>query len=259
MKRVLIIAITLLATMATSCSIYRPQASDIPLINHRGDLHVDGNLALSAFVVIPMNASANLTATYGLTDWLAVQGYLSSDNGGGMGHLAVGAYYPVPDSKFVIEGYLGAGRGYSANHTSIQSRYNPGGDTATSPSLGTKNDVDPDYSYYQYGGHYSTYFVQANMGWAELAKGHIDIGFGLRQGLLDPDFASRSVRTNDNGTTTTSDHRYTTVVPYTEPQLMFRAGGKKLKFTLKLGFLFMSRAEFVHDNFSLSVGLNYRL
>ncbi|MBO4244104.1 MAG: hypothetical protein J5882_03495 [Bacteroidales bacterium] len=251
MKRALLL-LAVLAGLCTSCSFYKPQAADIPLINHSGDLRVDGCVSMSTLTIFPTSTGAHLTGSYGINDWMAAQAHLALDGSeGGLGYMAIGAYYPY--KKFVVEGYLGAGLGYTPPYNSGSNESNVEDPTVETSSISyTRNDVR--------GGNYQTYFLQANVGWVDLAKGHIDIGFGIKQGWINSDFRTEHRTYHATTDTYTTDIvRYRGMTPITEPQLMFRAGSQNLKFSLKLGFLIMPNAEFVYSNFTISAGINYRL
>lgn len=247
MKKALLL-FAVLTVVCSSCSFYKPQAVDLPLINHAGDLHVDACVSMSTLTIFPTSTGVHFTGSYGVNNWLAVQGHAAIDGeDGGILHAAVGAYYPY--KKFVVEGYIGAGTGY------------------TPPEYSERNeDATVQTSNISYirnigmGGNYQTYFLQANAGWVGIAKGHIDIGFGLKQGWINPDFRMENRSYNaSTDTYTTTTTRYRGMSPITEPQLMLRTGGEHLKFTLKLGFLIMPAAEYPYSNFTVSAGLNYRL
>ncbi|MCR4659268.1 MAG: hypothetical protein K5650_03120 [Bacteroidales bacterium] len=246
MNKNIFLAIVLALTLSSCGIYYKPQAVDIPLINHQGDLRIDGSLSLSTFVIFPSSMGAHLTASYGITDHIAGQVYLSTETlKGGMGHLAVGGYLPL--DKFVLEGYLGAGWGYA-----------PGSDNANEPPETAENSSIL-YTTKPAGGQYATGFLQFNAGWVGLAKGHIDLGFGLKGGVLKPDFADNRWSYNSSTDSWSCEaKRYTSLTPIAEPQLMFRVGGENLKFTIKAGLLFASEAEFVYSNVTLALGMNYR-
>jgi len=53
--------------IVTSCVVYHPQTTDIPLINKKNDLRIDAGISL-----IP---SAHATISYGLTRSIAVQSF----------------------------------------------------------------------------------------------------------------------------------------------------------------------------------------
>lgn len=251
MKKALLL-FAVLAGVCTSCSFYKPQAADIPLINHSGDLRVDGCVSMSTLTIFPTSTGVHLTGSYGVNNWLAAQTHLALDGSeGGLGYLAVGAYHPY--KKFVVEGYLGAGHGYTPPYHQNSNEGGADDPTVETSSIShTRNDIK--------GGNYQTYFLQANVGWVDLAKGHIDIGFGVKQGWINTNFRTEHRSYNANTDTYTTDvTRYRGMMPITEPQLMFRTGGQNLKFTLKVGFLIMPDARFPYSNFTISAGLNYRL
>jgi len=66
MKNKLIINGFLISLMMSSCIVYHPMTTDIPLISEKNDLRVDAGIS-----IVP---SANATVSYGLTDKIAIQG-----------------------------------------------------------------------------------------------------------------------------------------------------------------------------------------
>lgn len=235
-------AVVLLA----SCTVYHPQAVDIPLIHEQGDLRVDANANLSSYIILPDNINANLTVSYGLTDHVALQAHANYGTGNAYGQAAAGLYWPVGE-RFVVETYGGFGIG-SAWYD------------------GTNNDYDADddsrsHKTYRYGGHYTLPFIQANAGWHNLADGHIEVGFGLKTGAFLPDYDYRQYDADGNEQVDRHTHldggRF-----LVEPQLMARFGGDKIKFSLHMGFTLMApelEGNFGHDFLTLGAGLNFKL
>ena len=93
MKKIVLFA-GLLLTL-TGCSIYHPQAVDIPLINHEGDTRVDASVALS-YWIIPSTFTMNTTVSHGFNGWLA--GQVHANFGGNNYYLQAA---PVPISRWV--------------------------------------------------------------------------------------------------------------------------------------------------------------
>ena len=98
-----------LLPLLASCSIYHPQAVDMPLINHAGDVRVDANLSMSAWLV-PDATNLNLTGSVGITDALAGQLHVNYGGDNAYVQAAPGIYFPVGEN-FVVETYAGFGYG----------------------------------------------------------------------------------------------------------------------------------------------------
>ena len=58
-----------LSLMVTSCTVYHPQAVDIPLINHSGDTRIDASVGASMWATLDA-INLNATASHGFNDWL---------------------------------------------------------------------------------------------------------------------------------------------------------------------------------------------
>ena len=241
MKKVLsfLSVATLLAVMSVGCSIYHPQAVDIPLINHQGDLRVDANASASVFVFIPDAMNINLTGSYGFNNWLAGQAHINYGFENYYAHLAPGAYLPLGEHG-LLEGYAGLGVGGAWRR-----------DTS---------------SYYDYHGHYNLPFAQVNIGCHDLTGAHIDFAFGFKTGVYMPDFEyndydANGVRHLENC------YRYTNPSLLLEPQLMFRVGSEHVKFCLRGSFTWLSDMmgtdnsgnshNFTSDLFTVGAGLNF--
>ena len=102
-----VIVALIVSVLMTSCIAYRPQVAEMPLIHEKGELQMNGSVGLSA----PFgDAYVGTTASYGATNWLAVQGHVNW-NGykGAYGQAAVGAFKAW--NHAVLEGYIGYGCG----------------------------------------------------------------------------------------------------------------------------------------------------
>ncbi|MBR6441745.1 MAG: hypothetical protein IKS44_06845, partial [Bacteroidales bacterium] len=154
------------AFLATGCQvfIYQPQAVDVPLINHQGDVRVDASLGVSTFL-LPNRLTLNATGSYGITDWLAAQAHIDYGGDCWYGQVAPGVYVPFSDHA-VLEGYVGYGVGGSWNDGVVS---------------------DSGYTLI-YKGSFNLPFAQANFGWHDLANGHLDIGVGIKAGYYMPSF-----------------------------------------------------------------------
>ena len=229
--------------MMASCSVYHPQAVDIPLINHEGDLRVDASLGMSMWLV-PDAFHFNMTGTYGINNWLSAQAHANYGGDNYYAQLAPGAYLPLGGNA-VLEGYLGVGYGGNKRED-------------IKAELTTENSTNNDYNI---DAHYILPFAQANIGWHDLTGANIDLGFGLKLGSYIPDITYTEVDNDGNvlaGTTET----YTTPNFLVEPQLMMRLGSRNVKFNVKLGMTWMndlwgSSTKFIYDWITGSVGITF--
>lgn len=225
----------LLAFTVSSCVVYHPHNVDISLLHQRGQLQLDGSLSLSA----PLFAApaVNATASYAPLNHMGVQAAASLTSP----HYyyfqgAAGTWFT--SGNFVAEGYLGYGYGRSLIDSA-------------STSL-THN--------YQVDGNYDLYFGQINLGLADLANGHIDMGLGLKGGYLTPNFKQTEFLADG---LTQEASTYADPSFLIQPQLMFRFGFSKLKFSFNLGYTYLTQWAFDnnyfnYDRLSLSAGVSYR-
>lgn len=230
----------MLTALAASCSIYHPQAVDIPLIEQPNETRIDASAGLS-FWLLPDAVSLNLTASHGFNNWLS--GQVHANYGGKDNYYlqaAPGAYLHVGE-KGILEGYIGMGYG----------------------GAGYSSQNDTSASYYTYKGNFLLPFAQVNFGWRHL--GPFEIGFGLKSGVLQPKYEYHRFKTD--GTEDPDRFRsYNTANLLLEPQLQMRLGGEHVMFTLRLGYAWLSNMlnensesnNFTYDFFTLSSGLNFR-
>ena len=255
MTKKLIPALVSVLLLSTSCSIYHPQAVDIPLINHAGDTRVDASLAMSTWL-LPDVITVNTTVSYGFNDWLAGQVHVNYGGENFYTQLAPGAYLPLGEHG-LLEGYVGSGFGGAWRKPTLEA-----GDTASS----TRHTYD-------YKGRFSVPFGQVNIGWHDLTGAHIDLALGLKAGAYMPDFTYREYDADGNYLPNES-YNYRTPSFLFEPQLVFRIGSENVKFCLRGSFAWLSDLEggtssnsnanssggvnnFTADFFTLSAGLNF--
>lgn len=235
--------------LASGCSIYHPQAVDIPLINHAGDTRVDASVAMSTWV-LPDVVTFNATASHGFTDWLAGQVHLNYGGDNFYSQLAPGAYLPLGEHG-LLEGYVGFGMGGAWRERN---------------NMPSEADTASAASTYDYSGHFSVPFGQVNIGWHDLTGAHIDLALGFKAGVYTPDFKYR--RYDSDGALIPDECSvYTTPSLLLEPQLVFRIGGEHVKFCVRASFAWLSDMEgstssgtsshFTADLFTLSTGLNF--
>lgn len=208
----------LVMMMATSCSIYQPRVVDIPLIDHAGDTRLDVNAGMGAL----MTPSLGLTFSRGINDWLSGQAHLSTGFNHVYFQLAPGAYKKVGE-KMVLEGFAGVGlAAYDAEPTDMT------------------DDQDTSFHYYfTYMGSYVLPFVQGNIGWKGLARGHIDLAFSLKAGLYYPSFDYHEFLPDDTPILAHEFH-YGHSNVLLEPQFQLRIGGEKLKYCFRVGMCWLS-------------------
>lgn len=237
------------ALLATGCSIYHPQAVDIPLINHAGDTRVDASLAVSSWL-LPDVVTLNTTMSYGFNDWLAGQVHLNYGGDNFYGQLAPGAYLPLGEHG-LLEGYAGMGIGGAWRK----------------PNTAPDSDTSAHHTY-DYRGRFMVPFGQVNIGWHDLTGAHIDLALGMKAGAYMPDFNYREYD-SDGVLLPAECYNYRTPSILLEPQLVFRIGSESVKFCLRASFAWLSDIEgnttsgnsrrFTSDLFTLSAGVNFSL
>lgn len=245
-RTILALAATLLFTLS-GCSIYHPQAVDIPLINHAGDGRIDAAIGVSTFI-LPDVVTFGGTVSYGFNDWFAGQAHLNYGGDNIYAQVAPGAYLPL-GAKSVLEGYVGLGAGSSWRAPTQASTEV---DTATH-----------QFSKYGYTGFFLLPYMQANIGWHDLTRAHIDLALGLKAGAYCPDF--RYQEFDENGThIANSDVFYGTPNFLFEPQVQFRIGSEHVKYCLRVSMTWLSDLnigggeKFTTDFFTVSNGLTFK-
>ncbi len=245
MKKQLPLVVTLLL-LTSGCSIYHPQAVDIPLINHDGDTRVDVSMAASAWI-LPDVMTVNATVSHGFNDWLAGQVHVNYGGENFYTQLAPGAYLPLGEHG-LLEGYVGTGFGGAWRKPTSHASDTSGQRT------------------YDYKGRFSVPFGQVNIGWHDLTGAHIDLALGFKAGAYLPDFTYREYDSEGN-LLLDECYNYRTPSVLLEPQLVFRIGGERVKFCLRGSFAWLSDIEgntssgnshqFTTDLFTLSAGVNF--
>ena len=241
MKKLILFVGTLLTL--TGCSVYHPQAVDVPLINHAGDVRIDAAAALS-YWIIPDIATVNATASYGFNDWLTGQVHANFGGDNYYGQVAPGFYIPL-GARSVFETYVGIGYGGGWRDNVSQ------------------ENSEKATSNYSFSGHYLLPFVQGNIGWHDLTSLHIDLGFGMKIGGFKPDFDTYDV--NGSGDEIAGSRTsYTTNNLLFEPQMVLRLGGEHMKLSLKVGYAWLSDLrdngnKFIYDPVTGSIGLTFFL
>lgn len=234
--RILLVSVASIMMFATSCSIYHPQAVDIPLINHQGDLRVDANASASVWLILPDAVNLNVTGSYGFNDWLSGQVHVNYGGENWYVQAAPGTYKTL-GGKAVFETYLGLGYGGSDYEN------NSSNDTVAAT--------------YAYKGTYMLPFVQFNIGWRNL--GPVDIAFGLKSGAFIPNFEYHGYKADGTEKPDSYVH-YETPNLLFEPQLQLGLGSDRAKFTMRVGYTWMSDLDhasnkFYHDFLTFGAGV----
>lgn len=208
----------------SGCVIY-PHTLDIPLISEKNEIKIDAGVS-----VMP---SASATVSYGLTSKMVVQ---ASANVGGENHYIQGAvgFFKNYRQNNVMEVYAGVGTGY--------------GDAYQSSMPGNL------------AGNYQLSFAQLNLGKRKLKFANMDIGAGLKSGLLTSNLSDKNYF-----------YWYSEYGPFPsykdlsvlfQPSVVARIGGENLKFSLKVSGLWLhsfseNDRQFPYSHFNLGIGLNY--
>jgi hypothetical protein len=212
----------------TSCIIYHPQTTDIPLISAKRDLRLDAGIS-----ILP---SVHATISYGLTNKISLQtfGSLGFDDRYYF-QGATGIFKKYDDQK-IMELYGGFGYGYGRAYRDA----NPG-------------DLL---------GNYQVYFLQLNYGKIDCKFANMDYGFGLKTGFLHSDLIDKNYYHfySETGPFTTYKDNSLLI----EPNLFVRLGGERLRFNIKLGGCWINKFTHTSKGFpysfiNLGLGLNYRL
>lgn len=216
------------ALIMTSCVVYHPQTTDIPLISEKNDLRIDGGIS-----IVP---SAHATISYGLSDKIAIQGYgsIGSDDRYYF-QTASGLYKNLGNHK-IMEFYGGFGYGYGNAYKDA----NPG------------NLI----------GDYQLYFAQWNYGKIASEISNMEIGISLKLGYLHSNLTDKNYykwTSEKDPFDNYSDNSF-----LFEPIGFIRLGGEKLKFSIKLGSSLIYKFTNTDKNFpysylNLGIGINYRL
>jgi hypothetical protein len=234
MNKTVIIFYLICGTMllSVSCS-YKPQLTAIPLLEEKGDLQLDGYLS-------PITFSASATASYAITNHFAAQVF--GDIGGSnmiYGQGALG-YFNRFNNRLVIESYTGFGSGHF--------KYN--------------HNADPSW----YNGNYYLGFTQFNIGKRVSNRlWRFDYGAGVKIGYLLHDvvkkYSDPVLDSENEWIDVTSYYKISRTV--IEPNLFFRIGGERLKFSVQGNYCFFY--QWNHKDESLfgfpintGLGVSYR-
>ena len=218
-----LLLLIILSLLATSCGVYSAQGTDIPLIDHRGMVNINGSLSLA-------HVQGNVSV--GITDHLASAASFSyAERRKYYTQGMAGYYHPIGHG--VLELYGGFGWGYGRQY------YDP------DPAEGAK-------------GQYQLYFAQADYGWNNLANNHIDLGFSLKTGMLHSDLHRIGSSTYH---TELAPSNHLLLEP--SVQFRVGGQHLKFSITLAYSFIprhgWDSPAYFPYDPLNLLLGLNIKL
>ncbi|MBP5548683.1 MAG: hypothetical protein J6X58_07335 [Bacteroidales bacterium] len=235
MKRNIFIPLTIMLFCVfgcVSCVMYHPHNVDIPLLEQKGDLRIDGSLNMT-FPLLD-GTGANATVSWAPLNMLGLQASGSiSDPENYQVQAAVGTFKGW--GKSVLEFYVGAAKGHSYYEFSNKQA--------------------------NVGGPYNMFFGQINFGWNHLANDIVDVGVGFKSGMMNPNW---SKETYDESTGTWSiAATHTDPHLLIEPLLMLRMGGEHLKFCINVAYSVFADWPTDDNNFnytrlSVGAGLNYK-
>lgn len=210
----------------SSCCVYYPQSTDIPLIKQKNDLRIDAGVSL-----IP---SINTSVSYGISNRFAIQafGSVGTDRSKYF-QLAPGMYKNFPN-KFVTELYTGFGAGYGDAY----------------------RDAIPGRLY----GNFELYFLQLDFGRNDCRFLNMDYGFGIKSGCFHSKLTDRNYHEfySMNGPFDILDD-YSMLI---EPMAIVRFGWKNFKFNIKAEACTILRITnpdryIPTQPFNIGLGLNY--
>ena len=212
----------------SSCIVYQPQLTDIPLISEKNDLRIDGGISL-----IP---AINSTVSYGLTDKIAIQGYGSVGTDEKYYFQAATGFYKNIGKNQVFELYGGLGHGHGSAY----------------------NDANPGHLK----GNYQLYFAQFNYGKIADKSSKFEIGLGIKTGYLHSNLTDENYY--DWISMAGPFDKYKDESLLFEPVGFMRFGGGKLKFSFKLGSTMIYKftntdRSLPYSQLNIGLGLNYRL
>lgn len=221
------LTIFLLPLLMTSCMVYTPQQSSIPLMTHKGQTEIGAALQIDPLAQL----QGNLDVAYAVTDHVAAQAFGSI---GGNTHALEGkvGYYLPMRHHMVAEGYLGGGYG--------------------SHRLNGEADSSGQFRHV-FNAANTPLFVQLNFGFADLTWANIDVALGVKGGLLS--YKSSDTR---NDVTKMTEGTYGLV----EPQFVLRLGPENAKLQFQAGYchIFVPEGDpaLSYMPFSCSLGLNFQ-
>jgi len=199
MKQYRLLLGLIISLISTSCYVYHPQTTDIPLIREKSDLRIDAGVSFVQTV--------HSTISYGLTNKVAIQAFGSLGNEDKKYFQIAPGVYKNFKNNLVMELYGGFGYGY--------------GDAF--------KDINPGDLY----GNYYLYFLQYNIGKYSLKSGHADFGFGIKTGLFHSDLIDHNFYNRGTEEGPFTNYKENSIL--IEPLVFLRLGGENVKLSLKFG------------------------
>lgn len=204
----------MIATFFSSCGAYYPQATSMPMVDHKGALNMDGGL----YDFTKMTGQASVA--YGITDHIAAQAYVSKVDEEGMHYQGMAGWYTPFKNGSHVDVYAG----YSMQN--IRSTFNYQGST----------DI--------YDGSHNMAFVQADYGfanWHPKKAKNISLmgGISVKAGMLMSHVTKQSA--DDPGALPTAyiDGNSWAI----EPNLQIGIGFKWVMLNLRAGYSILKPTE----------------
>jgi hypothetical protein len=227
----------LLATQVLiyGCAVYHPQSTDIPLINHKGELRIDAGAS-----IVP---SAFSTISYGLSNKIAVQAFGSAGVEERYYFQFSPGFYKTLQNKKVIELYGGYGFGHA--------------NTVKNPFANM-----PEATKQSLYGNYQLYFAQFNWGKNTNESKRLDWAIGLKTGFFHSDLTDENYYRIYPESEPFSTNKENSIL--IEPILAFRIGNEKVKFTYKFSFTKIFKLNNTGNTIpipliNIGLGVNFKL
>jgi hypothetical protein len=235
LRRQCAIIIISLISLFSGCAIYHPQTTDIPLIDHKGELRID--LGTS---VIP---SVHSSFSYGLTNKIAIQAFGSVGVESRYYFQFAPGLYKSFNNKKVIELYSGVGLGYA---------------NTTKDPLTNMPEVIKQSLF----GNYQLYFVQFNWGKNAYNLKKLDWGLGLKTGLFHSNLTDMNYYSISSEVGPFPLNKENSIL--LEPVFVFRIGREKAKFTYKFALTKILKLHHPENYIpspvlNMSLGINFKL
>lgn len=222
------------------CGAYNPQCVDIPLIERKGEVKLEGGA-----VVLDKTLVGHISTAAGVTDHIAIQGHihgLANKSGLRIKYMQLATGYYNKMGRLNTELYLGYG--FNTFAYTLES------------------DADP-HPYGREDGNNHIAFAQFNCGWNHLANSHIDIAFGLKVGYMH----DSRIRTNyyydwyynDNLGRWSTEYSIVGNRLLLEPTAEIRIGWTHFKPSLMIGYYHAFPDDYMTGlRLSIRLGLTYR-
>lgn len=227
MKRIWLLLVIVSSSLLSGCGLYVPQLVDVPLIEEKHDLRVD--LGVSPNV---NNLGGQLSASYGLTEHIAIQGHYALAKNSSTAQGAVGWFKKF--DKSVLEVY--AGYGYGRGYNDVRP---------------FENDICgvPDF--------YHAAFAQVDYGWNNLSNSHIDLAFALKSGVVIGDVTYPVFEDPDWFQVESQEVRF-----LMQPTAVVRFGWEHFKFNIKVTYCLVAPSTHLmgdswENRIAVSFGVNF--